>query len=104
LFLSLYWPGLTTRGAVIGAIVGLLSSIGLIVIGPQVWVSVLGFERPLFPYNYPALFTLPLALLVTWLVSMTDRSTRGILDRQNYNDLLVRSEYGPDDELEVARH
>jgi cation/acetate symporter len=104
LFLSLYWPGLTTRGAVIGAIVGLLSSIGLIVIGPQVWVSVLGFERPLFPYNYPALFTLPLALVVTWLVSMTDRSTRGILDRQNYNDLLVRSEYGPDDELEVARH
>jgi cation/acetate symporter len=104
LFLSLYWPGLTTRGAVIGAIVGLLSSIGLIVIGPQVWVSVLGFERPLFPYNYPALFTLPLALLVTWLVSMTDRSTRGILDRQNYNDLLVRSEYGPDGELEVARH
>ena len=104
LFLSLYWPGLTTRGAVIGAIVGLLSSIGLIVIGPQVWVSVLGFERPLFPYNYPALFTLPLALVVTWPVSMTDRSTRGILDRQNYNDLLVRSEYGPDDELEVARH
>jgi cation/acetate symporter len=104
LFLSLYWPGLTTRGAVIGAIVGLLSSIGLIVIGPQVWVSVLGFERPLFPYNYPALFTLPLALLVTWLVSMTDRSTRGILDRQNYNDLLVRSEYGPVGELEVARH
>ena len=67
-------------------------------------MSVLGFERPLFPYNYPALFTLPLALLVTWLVSMTDRSTRGILDRQNYNDLLVRSEYGPDGELEVARH
>ena len=25
-------------------------------------------------------------------------------DRQNYSDLLVRSEYGPDGELEVARH
>jgi cation/acetate symporter len=82
LFLSLYWPGLTTRGAVIGALTGLVSSVVLIVIGPQVWVSVLGFEQAIFPYNYPALFTLPLALLVTWGVSVTDRSIRAGQDRQ----------------------
>ena len=104
LFLSLYWPGLTTRGAVIGALTGLFSSIVLIVIGPQVWVSVLGFEQAIFPYNYPALFTLPLALLVTWTVSLTDRSDRGGQDRQNYHDLLIRSEYGSDGKLEVAKH
>jgi len=105
LFLSLFWPGLTTRGAIWGALVGLVSSVGLIIVGPQVWVSVLGFEQPLFPYNYPALFTLPLALAVTWLVSVTDRSARGDIDRDNYLRLLVRSEYGPEgEELEVARH
>tara|TARA_R110002110_G_C13470525_1_gene721017 strand:+ start:134528 stop:136210 length:1683 start_codon:yes stop_codon:yes gene_type:complete len=105
LFLSLFWPGLTTRGSIIGALAGLLSSIVLIVIGPQVWVSVLGNEQALFPYNYPALFTLPLALLVTWVVSRTDRSARGVIDRDNYHQLLVRSELGPEDgKLAVARH
>ena len=104
LFLSLYWPGLTTRGAVIGALTGLVSSVVLIVIGPQVWVSVLGFEQALFPYNYPGLFTLPLALIVTWLISVSDSSTRAETDRRNYHELLVRAEYGPDGELEVARH
>ena len=105
LFLSLFWPGLTTRGAIWGALAGLVSSVGLIIVGPQVWVSVLGFEEPLFPYNYPALFTLPLALAVTWLFSVTDRSVRGAIDRDNYLRLLIRSEYGPEDEeLAVARH
>ena len=104
LFLSLYWPGLTTRGAVIGALTGLFSSVVLIVIGPQVWVSVLGFDEALFPYNYPALFTLPLALVITWAVSVSDRSARGVQDRQNYHDLLVRSEYGTGEKLEVSGH
>lgn len=95
LFLSLFWPGLTTRGSIAGALVGLVSSVTLITVGPQVWVSVLGFERALFPYNYPALFTLPLALAVAWLFSVSDRSARATLDRRNYHDLLIRSEYGP---------
>jgi cation/acetate symporter len=94
LFLSLFWPGLTTRGAIIGGVVGLVSSVVLIVVGPQVWVSVLGYEKALFPYDYPALFTLPLALGVIWFVSVSDRSARAVIDRQNYHDLLLRSEYG----------
>ena len=94
LLLCLYWPGLTTRGAVYGALVGLVSSVALIIIGPQVWVSVLGFDRPLFPYDYPALFTLPLALAIMWLLSVSDRSARGHTDRANYHSLLLRSEYG----------
>ncbi|QIB64932.1 sodium:solute symporter family transporter [Kineobactrum salinum] len=105
LFLSLFWPGLTTRGAIVGATVGLIASVALIVVGPQVWVSVLGFERALFPYDYPALFTLPLALVTIWLVSRFDRSEQAAMDRSNYHAQLVRSEYGPEDgELEVARH
>jgi cation/acetate symporter len=105
LFLSLFWPGLTTRGAIIGALVGLVSSVVLIVLGPQVWMSVLGFEKALFPYNYPALFTLPAAVITAWVFSVSDRSERGRVDRDNYTELLIRSEYGPDDgQLEVARH
>ena len=105
LFLSLFWSGLTTRGAISGAVVGLVSSVGLIIVGPQVWVSVLGFEKALFPYDYPALFTLPMALMVTWAVSVSDRSARSAIDRRNYHDLLIRSEYGPGGGgPDVARH
>ncbi len=95
LFLSLYWRGLTTRGAIIGALVGFIASIVLIVLGPQVWVSILGHAEPLFPYNYPALFTMPLAFFVIMGVSIADRSARGKVDRQSYHDLLIRSELGP---------
>lgn len=94
LLLALYWGGLTTRGAIWGALIGLLSSVILIVVGPQVWVSVLGFEKALFPYDYPALFTLPVALLTAWLVSNSDRSPRATLDRANYHSLLLKSELG----------
>ena len=101
LFLSLFWSGTTTRGAIFGATVGLISSIGLIVVGPQVWVSVLGFESPLFPYNYPALFTMPLAFITMWIFSVTDKSVQGTLDRRAYHELLVSSEYGPTDHLKM---
>ena len=80
-----------------GATIGLITSIGLIVVGPQVWVSVLGFESPLFPYNYPALFTMTLAFITMWFFSVTDKSAQATLDRKAYHELLVSSEYGPTD-------
>jgi cation/acetate symporter len=101
LFLSLFWSGFTTRGAMYGAGVGLVSSIVLIVLGPQVWVSVLGNGEPIFPYDYPALFTMPASVLVMVIVSLRDRSDRGAVDRENYARLLVRSEFGAS-ETELA--
>lgn len=94
LFLSLYWNKLTTNGAVAGALVGLLSSVALIVAGPQVWVSVIGFADPLFPYDYPALFTMPSAFLIAWLVSNGDRTALGEIERTNYAALEYRAEFG----------
>ena len=78
LFLSLFWSGFTTRGAIAGAVVGLVSSVVLIVLGPRVWVSVLGHAEALFPYDYPALFTMPASVLVMILMSKADRSARGL--------------------------
>jgi cation/acetate symporter len=104
LFLSLYWSGMTTRGAIYCALTGLLASVGLTIIGPQVWVSVLGFEEALFPYDYPALFTLPAALAAAWLFSVTDKSERGRIDREQYYTLLPKSELGGTTPLSVSKH
>jgi len=68
--LALYWRRLATTGAPLGGLVGLISSVGLIILGPQVWVRVLHHAAPIFPAEYPALVSSPLAFLVCWLASL----------------------------------
>ncbi|WP_267360911.1 MULTISPECIES: cation/acetate symporter ActP [unclassified Methylobacterium] len=84
LILALYWRGLTTLGAVTGGTVGLLSALGLTVLGPAVWVKVLGHAVPVFPMDPPTLVTLPLAFVTCWAVSLLDRSVQGQHDRAQF--------------------
>jgi cation/acetate symporter len=70
LLLAIYWDGLTTRGAIVGGAFGLVSSVALTAMGPTIWSKVLGLGPAIFPYDSPALFTVPLTLLVCWLVSV----------------------------------
>ena len=69
LILTLFWPGLTARGAVAGGVVGLAASALMIMGGPAVWVAVLGFAHPFFPLANPALCSVPLAFVSAWAVS-----------------------------------
>ncbi|WP_207802904.1 sodium:solute symporter family transporter [Roseicella frigidaeris] len=84
LLLAIYWRGLTTAGAVAGGLVGLASAILLTVIGPSVWVKVLGHAAPLFPLDPPTLVTMPLAFLTCVAVSLLDRSRRAAQDRAGF--------------------
>lgn len=94
LFLSMFWSGLTTRGALAGGYVGLLSAMGFVVFSKLVWVDVLHFAEPLFPYTQPALFSMPLAFLVAYAVSRLDRSARAKAERAAFADQFVRAQTG----------
>lgn len=94
LVLSMFWKGLTTRGAVAGGSAGLIVSLILIILGPTVWVSVLHHQEAIFPYGGPALFTIPLAFIVSWLVSILDNSPQAQQDRAGFNAQYVRSMTG----------
>ncbi|WP_337057689.1 cation acetate symporter [Pseudomonas sp. USHLN015] len=94
LFLSMFWKGLTTRGAVAGSLAGLASAIALLVASPAVWVNVLHHEQPLFPYANPALFSMTLAFSSAWLFSVTDRSERATRERGRYLAQFIRSMTG----------
>ncbi|MFU2489612.1 cation acetate symporter [Thauera sp. WH-1] len=94
LILSMYWKGLTTRGALLGGLIGLLSAVTLVILSKSVWVTVLGNAEPLFPYEQPALFSMPLAFFFTWLFSVTDRSERARKEIDAYDDQYVRSQTG----------
>ena len=73
LLLAIYWRCLTTAGALAGGVTGLVSAVGLTFIGPSIWVKVLGHAAPIFPYDPPAIVTIPLAFVVAIGVSLATR-------------------------------
>ncbi|MBL8458449.1 MAG: cation acetate symporter, partial [Zoogloea sp.] len=94
LILSMYWRGLTTRGALLGGLAGLISAVTFVVLSKAVWVVVLGNAQAIFPYEQPALFSMPLAFFFTWLFSVTDTSARATIDKSGFDDQYVRSQTG----------
>ena len=96
LFMSVLWKDCTTKGAVVGGFLGLISSVLLTVLSPSVWEATLGNpagSAP-FPYTSPALFSMTLAFLGIWLVSKMDNSARARIDRAGFPAQQVRSETG----------
>jgi cation/acetate symporter len=96
LLLSMLWRGLTTRGAFTGGFVGLTLAVVLTVVSPGIWEAVLGFPKgsSWFPYTSPAIFSMPAAFIVCWLVSITDKSKSAMMERAAYEAQYVRSETG----------
>jgi cation/acetate symporter len=96
LFMSVLWKDCTTRGAVIGGFLGLISSVALTVVSPSVWEAVLNNPKgsALFPYSSPALFSITIGFVGVWLFSMLDRSPQAARERALYKAQQVRSETG----------
>ena len=94
LLLSMYWKRLTTRGAVVGGFLGLISALALTVLSPGVWVTVLGHKTAVFPLTNPALFSMPLAFLGCWLFSITDTSRESLAEQDRFEAQYVRSQTG----------
>jgi cation/acetate symporter len=94
LVLSMYWRRLTTRGAVIGGALGLGSAVMLVILSPVVWVSILGNKTAIFPYEYPALFSVTLAFVGTWFFSITDKSESAKEEQALFDAQFIRAQTG----------
>jgi cation/acetate symporter len=94
LFLSMYWSKLTTRGALVGGSLGLLTAVSLVILGPIVWVDIFGNTQAVFPYKYPALFSVIVAFISIWFFSITDKSVRAINERSKFEHQFIRSQTG----------
>lgn len=94
IILSMYWSRLTTRGAMIGGWLGLLTAVILMILGPTIWVQILGHAKPIYPYEYPALFSMLVAFIGTWFFSVTDNSLVGQQERVKFRAQFVRSQTG----------
>jgi cation/acetate symporter len=96
LFMSVLWKDCTTKGAVIGGFLGLISSVVLTVVSPSVWEATLGNPKgsAWFPYTSPALFSMTIGFVGIWLFSILDNSKQARIDRDGFLAQQVRSETG----------
>ncbi|WP_375138637.1 cation acetate symporter [Ideonella livida] len=96
LFMSVLWKDCTTKGAVIGGFLGLISSVGLTVVSPSVWEVTLGNPKgsAWFPYTSPALFSMTIGFVGIWLFSVLDKSAQAAKERADFEAQQVRSETG----------
>lgn len=84
LAMSIFWRGMTTRGAVLGGALGLASAVGLTVLSKSVWVDVLHHAHaPVFLDN-PALVSVPLAFAGIVVGSLADRGERARREREAF--------------------
>jgi cation/acetate symporter len=96
LLLALTWRRFNTTGAVTGVLFGVVSSIGLVVLGPDI-----SGEDSLWPLKNPGIVSIPLGFIGCWLGTMlsTERVTE-----HTYHELYVRSETGLGAEKALVHH
>ena len=81
---SIFWRGMTTRGAVVGGSLGLVSAVLLTLFSKSVWVDVLHQAHALVFLDNPALVSVPLAFAGIWVFSMLDRGVRARAEREAF--------------------
>ena len=94
LFFTMFWEKTSTRGVMLGGWIGLISAVTLVILGPTVWVEILGNAEPIFPYNYPALFSMTAAIFGIYIFSLMDNSQNAKDERAAFSDQFVRSMTG----------
>lgn len=94
LFLAMYWRRLSTRGAAVGGFIGLATAAICMVLGPTIWVDILGNTEAIFPYKHPALFSMVAAFASIVLISLLDRSRQAGAEVRAFDWQYVRSQTG----------
>ena len=94
LFLSMFWGKLTTKGAVWGGGLGLLTAVILVVLSKAVWVDILGYKTAIYPYGNPAIFSVTIAFVGIWLFSLMDNSDDAKKEHAAYEHQFIRSQTG----------
>lgn len=104
ILLSVSWRGLTTAGAVSGSVVGLITALVLVALSPSVWTATLKFGPAIFPYDNPALISVPLAFLTSWLVSILDQSSAAQAVRTAFIAQYITAHTGFERKPAVSHH
>ncbi|XAK37847.1 cation acetate symporter [Campylobacter coli] len=94
LLLCIYWKNLTTKGAFWGGLIGLIVVLALVILSPSIWVKSFGFSEAIFPYDHPALFSMPLSFMLIYIISKLDNSKRAKKDKEGFEAQDFRAQSG----------
>ncbi|KXW55996.1 cation acetate symporter [Ferrovum sp. PN-J185] len=95
LIMSMFWKNMTTRGAVIGGLVGLVSSVILIILTKSMWVDTFHMgKEAIVPFKNPAMFSMILSFVCCWFFSITDNSSSAKEEREKFEEQYIRSMTG----------
>ena len=94
LIVSVFWSKMTTKGALLGGWLGLVSSTLFVILGPTVWTDVLKFGEAIFPYKNPALFSMTISFLGIIIGSLMDNSDNAKQECAAYEAQDVRCQTG----------
>lgn len=94
LLLCLYWKNLTTKGAFWGGLIGFIVVITLVLLSPSIWIKSFGFKEAIFPYDHPAIFTMPLTFILIYVISKLDNSNRAKIDKAGFEAQNFRAQSG----------
>jgi cation/acetate symporter len=95
ILLSVFWKRFNTAGAVAGLLVGLVSSIVLIILSPSVMDAggkALINAAPIFPLKNPGIVSIPLGFLAAWLATLL--TARDPAAEEKFAELSVRAQTG----------
>ncbi len=102
LLLALTWPRFNTAGAVTGVLVGVLSSIGLIIVSPGVWPGPDSEGSPVgWTLENPGIVSIPLGFLGCWLGTVLSKERPA---ERSWHELNVRAETGIGAEEALVKH
>jgi cation/acetate symporter len=93
LLLALTWRRFNTSGAVTGVLVGVLTSIALVIISPTVWPGPDGEGGAVGFYDLanPGIVSIPLGFIGCWLGTVLSTEAKAV---RTFDELYVRSETG----------
>ncbi|MDS4028888.1 MAG: cation acetate symporter [Candidatus Contendobacter sp.] len=94
LIMSIFWSKMTTKGALLGGWLGLVSSTLFVILGPTVWTDVLKLGDAIFPFKNPALFSMAISFLGIWIGSIMDSSEQGKQECASFEAQDVRCQTG----------
>ena len=63
---------------------------------------ILGHAKPVFPYEYPALYSMPVSFIAIIFFSLTDRSATAVKDREAFDELYLDMYLGKSVKEEVT--
>lgn len=92
LVFTVFWRKFNTAGAVTGLLVGLISSITLVLISPNVWApdgAILTGEA-LFPLRNPGIISIPLGFPAAFVGTFFSKEK----DNAKYDEIVVRANTG----------